>query len=238
MPTAKLIRREQCNDSTHLLTFRPTETFEFIGGQFIIIDSGLKNEEGKNYKRTYSLLSSDDKTDEFQIAYKALEKGIVTNQYLNHLQVDDVITFSGPWGKFLKDEDFFGEGDVFVLATDTALASALSFVNSKKLKQKENVSFYWMVSDKDYFLDFEMVQKRIPPGLAHFEIVPIAEYGSEGRDEVLHKAKSIANQHHNPRTALLAGDGIIVNKIKEYLIEKGVNENHIGTEVYFNKDSV
>ncbi|MFZ8934519.1 MAG: FAD-dependent oxidoreductase [Bacteriovoracaceae bacterium] len=238
MPQAKLIQRQKINETTHLLTFKAIEELKFIGGQFIIIDSGLKNEEGKPYKRTYSLLSEDSNTTEFQIAYKVLEKGIVTNQYLNQLKEDDIITFSGPWGKFLKDENYFGQGDIFVLATDTAVASALSFVNSQNIKEKNKISFYWMVPDNDYFLSFDLVKKRLPQDLKHFEIISAPEFGSSQRSQLVEMAKDLTKKHQGARTILLAGDGKIVNECREYLVDNGVSENHIGMEVYFNKDRV
>ncbi len=238
MPTAKLKKREQINQATFLLTFTPDEPLHFIGGQFIIVDSGMKNEEGKNYKRTYSFLSNDENQNEFQIVYKVLEKGIITNTYLKNLEVGETITFSGPWGKFLSQEEYFGEGEVFVMATDTAIASALSFVNSKKLKNKEKTSFYWMVPGNDYFLDFESVKKRLPKNLAKFEIIQVPEFGTAQRSTVLEKAKEIAEKHSKARTVLLAGDGKVVHELKDYLLDKGISENHIGTEVYFNKDRV
>ena len=227
MGQALLIKREKINDSTYLLNFKSKEKLNFIGGQFLIIDTGIIKEDGKSLKRTYSILSEDSDQFNFQIAYKTIVQGIVTNQYLNFLKIEDEIKFSGPWGKFLKDDQFLGEGKICVLATDTGVASAISFINSNQIPDKSKISFYWMVPDNSYFLDYQFVKNRLPKNLNDLEIIE--------KPKFLNMAIEILTKHTKARSFLLSGDGDIVKPSKDFLLNQGVLEPHIGTEIYFNK---
>lgn len=236
MATAIFKERKVLNNSTHLLTFSKEEDMGFVGGQYIILNSKIENEEGKPYKRAYSILSDDKDQKEFQIAYKLLKDGVVTNRFLNHLKEGDEIAYSGPWGKFLVEETFPGPGEILVLCTDTGIASAISFLNSKKAEgRKEDIRFIWMVPSSDYFIDYQTIKERIPEGIKDYQIIEIPEMGESKRDSLLDETKEMISKLSGIKNAFLSGDGIIVRGMKEFLMERGMSEEMIGTEVYFNK---
>lgn len=236
MTTAIFKERKILNDTTHLLTFSKSEEMGFVGGQYIIVNSKIENEEGKPIKRAYSIISDEKNQLEFQIAYKLLKDGVVTNKFLNHLKQGDEIAYSGPWGKFLVEETFPGPGEILILSTDTGIASAISFINSKKLEGRtQDIRFIWMVPSSDYFIDYKTIKQRIPEGIKDYQIIEIPEMGRPKRDALLDETKEMVSKLSGIKNAFLSGDGIIVRGIKEFLMQRGMSEEMIGTEVYFNK---
>ena len=235
MPQAKLIQKEELNESTTSLTFSMEEDLGFLGGQYIIVESNIPLNEDKNVKRAYTLASSDSNQRQFTLFYKRIEEGIVTHQYLDHLKLGEAIKFSGPWGKFLKNGSFATKGLTLLLATDTGIATALGFLQSERMKNLlHNVDLKWFVPDNNYFLSKEKVEKSFSEKLGNFEIHPAPPYGKQ-RDESFYCAMEALIENSNYDSYFLCGDGEVVTRGKEILLNRGHDEEQIGTKTYFNK---
>src|SRR5947209_5097689 len=89
--------------NARLLELEPSAPLGFVGGQYLIVDSGQLLPSGKAAKRAYSILSSDARQDRFQIAVKRIEGGPASN-FLHAVEPGAEVPFSGPWGKFLPDD--------------------------------------------------------------------------------------------------------------------------------------
>lgn len=240
MGMAFLEKRKTLEKDVEILTFALPEgdILGFSGGQYIIVNSGLGNGEGKTFKRAYSILSSDKYQDRFEIAYKKMPKGILGNRYFPNLKIGDEMTFSGPWGKFLKNENWPKKGKVAIFSTDTGISAALSFIRGQKLSQrKKDLYSLWLSPGPNYFLKEESVDKILKQNCNFHEIKRISESPAidrldQGIKEGLHFFDFIGNDLKN---IFLAGDGQIILKLKEILIERGLEEDNIGMEVFFNK---
>ncbi|MBE8398271.1 oxidoreductase, partial [Leptospira borgpetersenii serovar Hardjo-bovis] len=90
----------------------------FLGGQYVIFNSGLKTHEGKVIKRAYSIFSSDLPQEEFQICIQPIQGGPASN-HIPNLALDSVLEFSGPWGKVIGNPDRPKTGRTLLVATDT-----------------------------------------------------------------------------------------------------------------------
>lgn len=77
----------------------------FLGGQYIILNSGLKTKDGKEIKRAYSIFSSDAQQEEFQICIQPVTGGIISN-HIPNLAIGSELEFSGPWGKFFENPNW------------------------------------------------------------------------------------------------------------------------------------
>jgi ferredoxin-NADP reductase len=235
MPTATLIQKKELNPSTTSLSFSMKESLGFFGGQYIIVESNIPLNEEKNVKRAYTLASSDSNQKEFTIFYKRIEEGIVTNQYLDHLKIGEEIKFSGPWGKFLKNEEFATKGPTLLVATDTGIATAIGFLQSERMKNiLHNVDLKWFVPSNDYFLSKEKVEKTFSGKLGNFEIHAAPPFGKE-RGEDFYMAMETLVENSNYSSYFLCGDGEVVKRGKEVLLNRGHDEEQIGTKTYFNK---
>ena len=235
MPVAKLQKRETLNKSTESLSFVMEEDLGFIGGQYIILDSKIPMNEEKNFKRAYTIASSDEEQRSFRIVYKRLGEGLVTNQFLDNLKIGQEVSFSGPWGKFLKNEAFAKEGKTLMVATDTGIASAMSFLSSKRVKNRlKDVDLKWFVPSKDYFISHDEISEKFSGALGSLEIKAIPEYG-KGRDEEFYRSLESFMEETSYNSYFLCGDGEVVRRGKELLLKRGHDETQIGTKVYFNK---
>jgi ferredoxin-NADP reductase len=101
---ATLIESERLSDETCLLSFRMADgELGFVGGQYIIVDTGIPLPGNKVAKRAYSIISADDDQREFQVAVRRIGEGPGSN-FMHRLTNGDTLHFSGPWGKFVAAE--------------------------------------------------------------------------------------------------------------------------------------
>lgn len=78
------------------LTFRPGDLFDFEAGQFVNI---LLDKDGKTVKRPYSIASPPIWKGFFDLCWKRVEGGLVTN-YLWTKQKGETLKIQGPLGRF------------------------------------------------------------------------------------------------------------------------------------------
>lgn len=89
------------NADSCLLTFGAAEELDYVGGQYIILNTGIKDGEGNDVKRAYSLFSRDDNQKQFELCIKTVPGGKASG-HLVALETGAELAFSGPWGKFIK----------------------------------------------------------------------------------------------------------------------------------------
>src|SRR5260370_42570148 len=74
--SARLIDAANLSGKTRVLTFEVAgEPLGFVGGPYLIVDTGLVREDGKAAKRAYSLPSADAEQQRFQVAVQRLPRG-------------------------------------------------------------------------------------------------------------------------------------------------------------------
>src|SRR5688500_4957810 len=83
------------------------EPLRFLGGQYIIVDSGQVLPNGKAAKRAYSLLSADGERRQVQLAVKRIPGGLCSG-FLHQVTVGAELKFSGPWGRLYPPEGASG----------------------------------------------------------------------------------------------------------------------------------
>ncbi len=238
MGVATLLSKERIGENSFRLNFRSQEELGFVGGQYIIIDSKMPIDEKKNYKRAYTIISSDKEQFQFSIAYKEIESGVVTNGFLKEIAKGDEVKFSGPWGKFLKEEKYAKTGGLLIIATDTAISTAISFLQSSKVCERAcDVRLKWFVPSENYFLCFSEVTRNMPKDIGEFEIILAPNFGMKRDDEFYNNVEELLNKS-NEASYLLCGDGRIVKNGKDLLLKKGIPEIQIGTKTYFNKEAI
>src|SRR5438105_4520022 len=148
---ARLIAATELGPGTRLLelAMADDEPLGFIGGQYVIVDSGLVLPNGKAAKRAYSILSADSEQTRFQVAVKRIEGGLGSG-FLHEAQVGTAITFSGPWGKMFPAAG--ATGATLVLATDTGVSAALGLLQSARFAPLlAATTFLWLRAAPDYF---------------------------------------------------------------------------------------
>lgn len=234
----RLIKREILNPDTCLCTFEvmSDEGLGFVGGQYIILNSGLKGPEGNDLKRAYSILSRDDEQLQLQLCIKEIPGGKVSPQFFT-TSLGKEFDFSGPWGKFIKNPDWPAKGPIFLVATDTGITAVLGLINSQKfLPRLSDCSLLWFVPDENYFMNYDEVKRRLPVEFSDLQIHPLPiSRDSKNHSQVRELLEKKIQQMGKPENAFLAGDGQLIMICKQLLESKGVKSDHIGIENFFNK---
>lgn len=239
MATTKIgiVRKvEQFKEDSRILTIemKDSEPLGFTGGQFIFLNTQIPREAGKKVKRAFSIVSSDAQQYGIKLAVKQIKAG-GGGEFVNQLQVNDEVEFSGPWGQFKLEEATVTDEPSLFIATDTGITALLGLLNGSNaspcLKQAKVL---WLLEASDYFLTLELVEKLLPEALKNRVIVElIAPVNHSIRIE---QAKAIVDREVSqqlPQRVMMVGDGDVIIALRQHLYEKGV-KNEILVEPFFN----
>jgi ferredoxin-NADP reductase len=214
------------------LVLAPEAPLGFVGGQFIIVDSGLVAPSGKAIKRAYSILSADADQGTFVLASKRLGAGLGSN-YMHGLAVGDRIKFSGPWGKLLPPAKVAGR--TLVLATDTGITATLGLLQAVRFAPfLRQTRFIWLRTDPSYFLPEDFVRARLPAALGSVEIDLLPPIDHPAR---LPHIQALLGADRAPgRFAhiFIAGDGTVNYALLDEYVAGGVVATRDNVESFFN----
>lgn len=232
--TAQVIRTERVGPDTLILDLWAIEPLEFLGGQYIILDSRIILRDGKAVKRAYSLLTGDAEQRRFQLAVKRIPGGLGST-FAHGLVAGTDISFSGPWGKFVLPEGT--SGPILMLATDTGITAALGFLQAVRyVPLLSQTVLIWLRTSAEYFLPDEFVRRRVPSGCGEARIEPVP---AVGHPERISHARAILHQiltRNQFAQAFLSGDGAVNRVLREDLVVAGISMGTENVESFFNME--
>jgi ferredoxin-NADP reductase len=217
---------------TRVLELCVTEPLGFIGGQYIIVDSGLVLPSGKAAKRAYSILSSDADQRRFQIAVKRIPGGPVSG-FLHAVEPGAAIAFSGPWGKLFPRED--ATGATVVVATDTGISAALGLVQAARFRALlPDTALVWFQVAGDDFLPAQAVRAQIPASCGEVQFAALPPIGHPER--VPHARAVLAEllARRPVAQAFSSGDGAVNYALLDDLLAAGIAASRDSVESFFN----
>ena len=208
------------------------EPLGFMGGQYVIVDSGLVLPNGKAAKRAYSILSADEDQGRFSIAVKRIGSGLASG-FLHDVAVGTQVKFSGPWGKLFPAEG--ASGATLLLATDTGITATLGLVRSRRFSPLlPSTTFLWLRTTPDYCLPDDFVRAHLPRALASTDILvppPI------DHPERIGWVRGLVRELIQPgrlAQAFIAGDGAVNYALLDDLVAAGVPATRDSVESFFN----
>jgi ferredoxin-NADP reductase len=231
--SAQLVQAEAVGAETRLLRFAFPDgvQFGFVGGKYIIINSGKVLPDGKICKRAYSILSSDSDQTGFEIAVRRIGMG---SNFLHDLPLHSELQFSGPWGKFVAMNGQ-EEESTWILATDTGITAALGLIQAEALKPKlARTELCWWVQPGSYFLPESYVRERIPSACGSFRVEQAPWIGDPDRVRAAHGLLAERARRGEPSRVYLCGDGAAILPLSEALVADGMPQDHIHVETFFN----
>ena len=229
---ARVVAAEMLGPQTRMLELACDEPLGFVGGQYVIVDSGQVLASGKAVKRAYSVLSRDDEQQRFRIAVKRIADGPASS-YLHTVDVGGTIRFSGPWGKLRPDDG--ATGRTLVLATDTGITAALGLVQSAQFRRLARATvFIWLQPSPDEFVPDAMVAELLPRDLGEVHFAAVPSIGDRAR--VPHARAVLAGvlERGPLGQAFIAGDGAINYALLDDLVAMGVPATRDSVESFFN----
>jgi NADPH-dependent ferric siderophore reductase len=208
---ARVVHVGDLSATTRILELEPTAPLDFVGGQYLIVNSGLTLPDGKPAKRAYSILSSDERQDRITLAVRRIGAGLASS-WMHTRAVGDVVPFSGPWGKWLADDAT--PRSTLVVATDTGITAALGLVRGRAFApQRVRAEVVWLVEDSGYFLPESFVRGAMPweIPLHRAPLPPVAH------PERLGQAERVLAALGGFDSVFLAGDGTLVCALRDRL---------------------
>ncbi|EQA45546.1 oxidoreductase, FAD-binding domain protein [Leptospira broomii serovar Hurstbridge str. 5399] len=215
------------------------ESLNFVGGQYIIINSGKTTADGKQLKRAYTILSSDAEQSTFQLLIRRVDLGNVTT-HLRNLAIGTELEFSGPWGKFAGNVNWPKRGSALLIATDSGISSSLSLLSCPKFNDRVNFSkLVWLLSSTEERDLVAWVRSEILSKNTNVEFIPVRPTGESWRsNSALSFIRWVLRDQNSFSNFFLSGNGTILDEIKIFLEETGADSEFIGMESFFRSESL
>lgn len=208
------------------------EPLGFVGGQYIIVDSGLTLASGKVAKRAYSIVSSDADQRRFRIAVQRIAGGPVSG-FLHGVPVGATLAFSGPWGKMFPVEGATGAS--VVIATDTGISAALGLVQAARFRPLlAGSALIWLHVDGDAFLPHALVRALVPPSCGELRFAALPPIGHPERVPCARAVLADALTRRPVAQAFSAGDGAVNYALLDDLVAAGIPATRDSVESFFN----
>ncbi len=229
--TARLIEREAISDGALLRFVMLDGPLGFRGGQYVIVDTGLLLADGKKRKRAYSLSSSDEAQESFELGVYPVAGGLGAAHMLS-LSVGDELAFSGPWGKLVPPAAD-AQGKAWVIATDTGITAAVGLVRGSGFAPAlDRTTLVWWSAGPDYFLSRAAVAARLPPSLSLRDArLPLP--ASPERPLAVRTHLDRLLQEGEPSIVYVTGDGHVPLQVRAWLDGQGMAAVPVQTENFF-----
>jgi ferredoxin-NADP reductase len=231
---ATLTSSASLGDESRLISFRIADgELGFVGGQYIIVDTGIPIAGNKIAKRAYSIISADADQREFQLGVRRIGDGPGSN-YMHRLKIGAELKFSGPWGKFVATDT--KDGEVLIVATDTGITAALGLLRGRDLcRGREHSKLLWFAESDRYFLPFDFVIAQLDDiGVRNLSVTETASISDPTRTNKTLMRMEQAFLGRLPKAAFLCGDGALVYAVRDRLIDAGMATENIRIECFFN----
>jgi len=251
--TARVVATER-TEATCVVELETAEPLGFIGGQYIIVDSGLVLPSGKAAKRAYSILTSDADQRRFRLAVKQIPNGLVSG-FMHQLAPGASLAFSGPWGKLgpvadaattdaANTEGAAGTaiaahdaGTTLVLATDTGISAALGLVQAARMRALLPATvLIWLQVDGERFLPEAVVRAHIPAGCGAIRFAALPPIGHPERVPYVRAlvAEEMARTPGGVARGFISGDGAVNYAVLDDLVAAGIPATRDSVESFFN----
>jgi ferredoxin-NADP reductase len=205
----------------------------FRGGQYVIVDTGLKLPDGRARKRAYSILSADNDQQRFELGVFRLPGGEGA-EYLNTLPLGSELRFTGPWGKLHVPEDLAERpGPIWVIATDSGASAARGLMSSTAIAPyRSRVKCWHFRTHIDAFLSDAYFHEHC----ADLHTEPLASVQAPLRATELEHWLGQRLAQERPAQVYFIGDGAMARQATSQLMAAGIPEEHIQTESFFNHE--
>ncbi|MFY1675651.1 FAD-binding oxidoreductase [Streptomyces sp. WMMC905] len=139
----------------------------FRAGQYISLDVAV---DGVETNRAFSISSSPNRLDHYDLTVRRLPGGLVSGHLLDRVAVGDRFTSGGPMGTFTHDPLFHGD-DVLFLAGGSGVAPAMSMIREiveSRLPRRMTLLYGSRRSDDIIFKDeLDAIERDHPSIVVH-----------------------------------------------------------------------
>jgi len=209
----------------------------FIGGQYVIVNSGIRLPNGSLGKRAYSIASADTEQAHFDLIARRIPGG-VGSHFIHGLKLGEVFEFSGPWGKFLPPPDGRA-GEILVIATDTGLTAALGLIRGRRFASfLPQTKLIWFLESENYFIPFKQADEWIPSAISERHRILSPAVGDSGRLQFCRHELERIIEDNSLDGIYMSGDGFILRDLYNFFTLRGYSPEQIGIESFFNHEEL
>lgn len=236
----KLTNKIQLTSDVYLFCFDFIEPKEiaFSSGQYLILQIPQSQ---SSINRIYSIASSNKEKTSFELLIKIIPDGRAS-EYLKNLVIGAILTCQGPAGMFtFKDNNNFEKKRVF-FATGTGFAPMRSMLlsNLNLLDKAEFVLFWGLPNVSEVYLLNELKNLSLKYPKFKFHICLSREQDLNKIKEEDRKYFVLGHVNQGFESCIkniencdfyLCGSRVVIDSLKQYLLEKGAKPE----EIYFEK---
>ena len=254
-----LVKKERLTNDVWLFRFKivSDQKIHFIAGQYVLLKippahiDWLKSQLiGQHHDlrgitetgalRQYSICSPENETEAFDLIIQLVEHGVAST-YVEKLREGDQVLFQGPAGAFTIKRS---ERDKLFLATGTGIAPMrsmfLSHLDNKSVGDNSSYFLFWGLKQKSdvyFFSDFRQLAARN----SHFNFKICLSRQKEasqidqdffGKGRVNVFAQTLIKANPDNFDYYLCGSHVIVEALRQWLLEFGVPTNQIFFEKF------
>lgn len=210
----------------------PDEPFGFVGGQYLIFDTGGVREDGRAIKRAYSLVSPDENQRQVETLVYEVAGGLGSPR-LMALTPGAELSFSGPWGKFLPEDS--QPRTTLLVASDNGITAALGLLNGRAFRpQLPSAQLIWLCDPTLAFVSVEDLRGALPGGGERFTHFHLAPPNTAARTAQFPALRGELLAGCAPDSVFLSGDGALLGSLREAMIAAGWPEHTLRSELFFN----
>ncbi len=234
----ELAEKKQLTADVYSFKFRLKngQKLDFTAGQYLILSIPQSQEE--ELKRLYSIASSADDKDSFELLVKIFPEG-KAGIYLTNLNLGTEVIFTGPAGLFNLQQN---KSNLFFLATGTGIAPILSILRTLSNRQPpitdRKITLYWglpKLADVYLFDQLLKMTEKLPN--FNFKICLSRENDLKGIREESKRFFSLG-RINSVLTVIqdgdyyLCGSPAVVDSLKNELLQKGISLEKINFEKF------
>lgn len=229
---AKLVNKTHLTEDVIELHFQSEPAFNFYPGQYVSIAIPGAGPGGRDLRRAYSIASQPE-LGHLELCVKIVEGGPGTS-YLNSLKIGESFKGNAPFGHFIYKTA--PHKHVVMIATGTGIAPFRSMVLSDLYKKNPPLStrLLFGARDKNDLLYGHTFANELKPETFIQTLSRCSDEwsGFKGRvtDWIYQNQESIdwANTEF-----YLCGNGAMIDEMKQFFMEKGVEKPSIHQEAYY-----
>ncbi|TDH26129.1 oxidoreductase [Segetibacter sp. 3557_3] len=210
-------------------------SFDFKPGQFVTLDLPIHEKKNKRW-RSYSIASSPDGTNSFELIIVRLEGGLGTAYLFDEIMEGSELLLRGPQGVFVLPENL--DRDIFLICTGTGIAPFRSMVQHIHRYNIPHRNLYLLfgcryVCDCLYGPELKALEEDLPG----FNYLPT--FSREPAENPLVRSgyvhslyQQILETEKRPAYFYLCGWKEMINEAKQRILELGYDRKDIHLELY------
>ncbi len=225
------IENETADTKRFWIAVPELENFDFQPGQFVTLDLPIHEKPNKRW-RSYSIASSPDGTNVFELVIVLDKTGAGTPYLFNEVTVGSELSFRGPQGVFTLRQPL--DADLVMICTGTGIApfrSMLHHIRNQQIMYK-NIYLIFGCRTKNtllYYNELAQLQQELP----NFHYIPVLSRERwEGRSGYVHPVYEEILSDKRPAYFYLCGWKGMLDEARQRITDMGYDRKAIHLELY------